>query len=366
MASGEPVVDSNQTRRSPLFANALAVVFVVAATGIGRELEPIWGTSGGHPYLLQLPAIMVSAWIGGVIPGVVATFLGTLAISFYWIEPTRTLHMHRLGDAVALAIFFGCGVVVSVLAERVHSARRREERLRRARESLLAIVAHDLRNPLSSILLAARALRRRSGEVSRKVDTIERAASRMDSLIGDLVDASVLDREGNLAMVLTDESVPSLIADAVVSVTGRAAAKSIVIATDLAGDVPPIRCDRARVLQVLTNLLDNAIKFTPDGGNIDVRATPLDGSVRIEVSDTGPGIKAEHQSEVFRRHWSAVSKGAGAGLGLYIANGIVRAHGGRLSLHSEPGHGTSFFATFPVAAAAAAPKRHQSKRFHLS
>lgn len=237
MDSGEPTVDSNQRHPSPLFANGLAVVFVVAATGIGRELEPLWGTSGGHPYLLQLTAIMVSAWIGGVIPGVVATFLGTLAISFYWIEPTRTLHMHRFGDAVALAIFFGCGIVVSTLAERVHSARRREERLRRARESLLAIVAHDLRNPLSSILLAARALRRRPDELSRKLDTIEQAASRMDSLIGDLVDASVLDREGNLSMTLTDEDVPSLIVDAVVSATVRAAAKSIRIAP-----ISPVTC----------------------------------------------------------------------------------------------------------------------------
>jgi signal transduction histidine kinase len=199
-----------------------------------------------------------------------------------------------------------------------------------------------------------------------RLDSIERAAGRMDSLIRDLVDASVLDRDGNLSMIIGNESVPSLLTDAVVSVTARAAAKSIKLTTDVARNVPLIRCDRARVLQVLSNLLDNAVKFTPEGGHVAIRATPLDGAVRIEVSDTGPGIKPEHQPEVFGRHWSGLATGAGAGLGLYIARGIVRAHGGRLWLHSEPGHGTSFFATFPAVAAANAPRGEALERFHLS
>jgi signal transduction histidine kinase len=177
----------------------------------------------------------------------------------------------------------------------------------------------------------------------------------------------VLDHEGNLSMIIADESVPSLLSDAIVQVTARAATKSIKITTDVARNLPPIRCDRARAIQALSNLLDNAVKFTAEGGHITVRATPLEASVRIEVSDTGPGIKPEHQAEVFRRHWSGLAAGAGTGLGLYIAQGIVRAHGGRLWLHSEPGHGTSFFATFPaVADGASTPRQERSERFHLS
>jgi signal transduction histidine kinase len=361
----EPSSD-DEARRSPIVSSGLAVVFVIAATGIGRELQLVWGTSGGHPYLLQLPAIMVAAWVGGIVPGLVATGLGTLSILYYSLEPARSLHAHHLGDIVALAIFFGCGVVVSVLAEWVHAARRREERLRRAREALLALVAHDLRNPLSSILLVSQSIRRHPDRVLERLDSIERAAGRMDSLIRDLVDASVLDRDGNLSIIWADESVPSILTDAIVSVTARAASKSIKITTDVDRSVPLIRCDRARVLQVLTNLLDNAIKFTPESGHIAVRATLLDAFVRIEVSDTGPGIKPEHQGEVFRRHWSGRGVGSGAGLGLYIARGIVRAHGGRLWVHSEPGHGTSFFATFPATSAASLPQREPAHRFHLS
>lgn len=365
MSRGEKESDPD-VRRSPLVANGLAVVFVVAATGVGRELQLVWGTSTGHPYLLQLPAIMMAAWIGGIAPGLVATALSTLSILYYSIEPMRSFQIRHFGDGVALAIFFGCGIVVSVLAEWVHAARRREERLRRAREALLAIVAHDLRNPLSSILLATRVIRERPERALERLDTIERAAGRMDSLIRDLVDASVLDSDGNLAMVVAEESVPSILTDAIVSVTARAAVKSIKITTDVTPSVPLIQCDRARVLQALSNLLDNAIKFTPEGGQIAVRATPLDHSVRIEVADSGPGIKPEHQTEVFKRHWSGLAAGSGTGLGLYIASGVVRAHGGRLWVHSEPGHGTSFFATFPAAAGASSRRTQASERFHLS
>ncbi|MGH7435275.1 MAG: sensor histidine kinase, partial [Polyangiaceae bacterium] len=106
-------------------------------------------------------------------------------------------------------------------------------------------------------------------------------------------------------------------------------------------------CDRKRILQVLGNLLDNALKFTPEGGRITVGAMRVGTFVRVEVTDSGPGIKPELQPHVFCRYWSGAER-AGAGLGLFIAQGIVRAHGGRLSLHSEPGHGTTFFLTLPA------------------
>jgi signal transduction histidine kinase len=97
-----------------------------------------------------------------------------------------------------------------------------------------------------------------------------------------------------------------------------------------------------------------------------VRAASLDAFVRIEVTDTGPGIKPEHHAAIFKRHWSGRLTGAGAGLGLYIARGIVRAHGGQLWLHSEPGHGASFFATFPLARIVGLSRRDDAEHFRLS
>ena len=123
-----------------------------------------------------------------------------------------------------------------------------------------------------------------------------------------------------------------------------------------AGDVPPVLADRHRVLQVLSNLIGNAMKFTPSGGMITYRAEPQEGSVRIVVSDTGPGIPKEDLGDIFNPYWQAKRTARlGAGLGLPIAKGIVESHGGRMWVESEPGDGTKFLFTLPVAVDAPAP-----------
>lgn len=329
---------------------AIAILLVAASMLVWRELEPLWAASGGHVYLITWPAVIAAAWIGGLGPGLFATVLACGSILFLWIEPAFSFRLHEPGDALALAVFAGCGVVVSVLTEMLHRTLQREERLRRARESVLAIVAHDLRNPLQSILFAASSLRRSGAEHGRGLEVIERAGSRMDRLIRDLVDASVLDRDGSLSVVFTDQDLLPIVSEAALAAREAAASKSIVIDTDAGGArLPRVRCDRGRILQVLENLLANAAKFTPEGGRITLRVAMLGAFLRVEVTDTGPGIEPEHQRLVFVRHWSGRRSAGSAGLGLYIASGIVRDHGGRIWVHSEPGHGTSFFFTLPVA-----------------
>jgi signal transduction histidine kinase len=108
--------------------------------------------------------------------------------------------------------------------------------------------------------------------------------------------------------------------------------------------------DAERLHQVLSNLLGNAVKVTPPEGRISVAAVQEEGTVRISVADTGPGIPAEHLPQVFDRFWQARStRRAGAGLGLAIARGIVEAHGGDMGVRSEPGAGSTFFFTIPIA-----------------
>lgn len=106
------------------------------------------------------------------------------------------------------------------------------------------------------------------------------------------------------------------------------------------------------MLQAIGNLLGNAVKFTPEAGRIAVRAVADEAFVRVEISDSGPGIKADQQAKVFERHWSGGAGSSGAGLGLFITRGIIHAHGGRIWLHSAPGHGSTFFLTIPAAAPA--------------
>lgn len=335
-----------------------AVALTVSVTLLARDLGRFWEVFGRHPYLVEWPTVIVAAWLGGIGPGLLADALATLAILFIWIEAKRPPAVSRPEDLVALVLFVACGVVVSVLIESLHRARERERALRQSREVVLGVVAHDLRNPLNSILVATSLLRGRTDD-ERRLDVMARAARRMDYLIRDLVDASKLDADGTLAMLLRPEALEPVVEEAIATATLGAGAKSI----EIDGECPDglrVRCDRQRLLQVLGNLLDNAVKFTPDHGRIHVRAARVRDVVRIEVTDSGPGIKPEQQANVFERHWSGRVAGAGAGLGLFIAHGIVRAHGGNIWLHSEPGHGTSFFFTVP-ALEEEAPRRERKE-----
>jgi signal transduction histidine kinase len=130
-----------------------------------------------------------------------------------------------------------------------------------------------------------------------------------------------------------------------------AEARGLRLEREEAPDLPPVLVDRSRVLQVFSNLIGNALRFTPEGGRITVRARREGNAVGFAVSDTGKGILPEHLPRLFDRYWQAKSSREGAGLGLPIAKGIVEAHGGRILVESQPGAGS----TLPVAEAPAAP-----------
>ena len=190
------------------FGYGVAVVLALAVTLLAHELEPVWDATGRHPYLIEWPTIFAAAWLGGLGPGLVATALSTAGILFYWIEPLDALRVQHPSDLVALALYATCGVAVCALIDRLHRIGEQERELRRSREIVLGVVAHDLRNPLHSILAATTLLRQKPDDV-RRLDTIDRAAQRMVHLIRDLVDASVLDGTGSLSMVFAEEEVAS-------------------------------------------------------------------------------------------------------------------------------------------------------------
>lgn len=325
----------------------LAIALTISVTLMMHELDPWWDVARRHPYLFEWPTVIAAAWLGGFGPGLVATVLASGSILFFWVEPFGTLRVRHASDLVGLSLFALCGVVVSVLIASLHRARAREELLRHSRETILGIVAHDLRNPLASIVAATSLVRLKPQEL-RPLDVIDRSARRMDHLIRDLLDASVIDSDGALSMVLQRESVVSVVIEAVAAAMPVAIPKAIQIVTEPFDDLCAL-CDRERMLQVLGNLLGNAVKFTPEGGRITLRVTRMQAFARIEVADSGPGIKPAQQEAVFDRHWTGNRPGAGAGLGLFIARAIVRAHGGRLWLHCEPGRGATFVLTIPVA-----------------
>ena len=224
----------------------------------------------------------------------------------------------------------------------------------RARDDLVAIVSHDLRNPVHTISMAASFLLEiapandRRVQARRQLEVIQRSASRANRLIQDLLDVARI-QAGGLAVDPVPVDVKSLINEAAESATPLASAAQLTVACAPPENPVCVASDRERVLQVFANLIGNAIKFTPKGGQITIHACQENDIVRFTVADTGPGIPPEHLDHVFDRYWQAKSTAKlGAGLGLSIAKGIVEAHGGRIWVESPPGSGAQFNFTLPV------------------
>jgi signal transduction histidine kinase len=228
-----------------------------------------------------------------------------------------------------------------------------------AREEVLAIVSHDLRNPLNAVMLAASLLQtseKIAPDDREQLEIIDISAKRMQRLIEDLLDVTRLEGGKQLPIEPAPLDVQSLFEETYELFKSQAATASITLQCQAPKDVPPVYADRHRVLQVLSNLIGNAMKFTPPGGMITCRAEPEDAKVLITVADTGPGIPRENLGDIFNPYWQAKRTARlGAGLGLPIAKGIVESHGGRIWVESEPGKGTKFFFTLPVAVEAPAP-----------
>lgn len=223
----------------------------------------------------------------------------------------------------------------------------------RAREEVLAIVSHDLRNPLSAVSLGASLLQmsKTLGDEDREqIDTISVSAKRMARLIEDLLDVTRLEGGKRLPIQPANVEVADMLREAEEIFRAQAGVASVTIDYRAADGLAPIHADRHRVMQVVSNLIGNSLKFTPPGGRITVEARQHDGEILFSVSDTGPGIAREHLSDIFSPYWQAKrTERLGAGLGLPIAKGIVEAHGGKVWVESEPNRGTTFYFTLPLA-----------------
>jgi signal transduction histidine kinase len=222
----------------------------------------------------------------------------------------------------------------------------------RAREEVLAIVSHDLRNPLNAITLGS-SLLELSSDLSpdgrEQIEIIKVSANRMAHLIADLLDVTRLEGGKRLPIEPEPIEVEPLFGEAYELFRSQANAAAVEIAYEIDTDVPPIHADRHRIMQVLSNLIGNSLKFTPASGHITIAAARRGSEVLFSVADTGPGIPRENLGDIFNPYWQAKrAERMGAGLGLPIAKGIVEAHGGSIWVESEQGRGTTFYFTLPV------------------
>lgn len=264
----------------------------------------------------------------------------------------RTLFFGMLASTlvVGLALSWLFARVLARLYDEERRASETAEKALSTRDELMGVVAHDLRNPLMSILMNAASIARAadSEKVKRLAGSIEKTTKRMGHLIGTMLDAATLEA-GGLVVEPRPCEVDRLLSETQELFYSVARARGIVFDLRTQGDPLLVHADRERVMQVLSNLVGNAIKFTPPNGTVRVSAERRGKEVRFAVSDTGPGIGPEHRARIFERFWKFEAQGnKGTGLGLFIAKGIVEAHGGRIWVESELGKGSTFYFTLPA------------------
>ena len=257
----------------------------------------------------------------------------------------------------------GKNVYAAVLRD-VSARYRAEEALHqaiRARDDMMGIVSHDLRNPASAVKMLARSILAESRErgdipldVAERVEIMLQAAAQIDALIQDLLDVTRLEA-GRLTVSPREVAPRPLVEAALYAMRTLAESSGVALEASYADELPMVYADPERVTQLLSNLVGNALKFTPAGGRVEVRVRPYDEGTLVSVIDTGDGIPAEQLPHVFDRFFqvSSARLGArhGAGLGLPIARGIVEAHGGTIWIESAAGRGTTVRFTLPGARA---------------
>ena len=312
-------------------------VILTSMNGFGPSMAPYLSDTCAQCEVLVTPLVAEKEPLGSLV------LLNSRASGRHF-RDTDVVRARTLGDLASLALRR------VRLMEQEREAKEKAEAAVRVRDETLGIVSHDLRNPLTTIALSADLLTAAPAEEQRElVDTIRMSARQMQRLIQDLLDVARVEA-GGLAVAARAVEAEPLVREICSAHEPLAEQKRQRIACEVRGTLPQICADRDRLVQVLGNLLGNAIKFTPEGGVITVEAKPRSGQVFFVVRDTGPGIPEADLKNVFTPYWQAKKTAhMGAGLGLAIVRGIIEAHRGKVWAENAPGGGAMFTFTIPAA-----------------
>lgn len=299
---------------------------------------------------LYLLVVVLTSLIGGFYPALVSAVAASLLLNFYFVPPLHTLNVERASSVVALVVF----LLIAVLVSRVVDLAAHRSLLAESdkqRTALLSAVSHDLRTPIAAAKAAVSSLR--SGEVPwtdadrrELLTTAEDALDRLTALVTNLLDLSRL-QAGALPVM------PSVVGlDDVVARALEYADPDARIVVDVSPDLPEVVADAGLLERAVANVLDNALRYAPDGSKVEIVGRAHAGAVQLRIVDRGPGIGAAQVDEVFRpfqRTDDVPTQGAGVGLGLAIARGFTEAMGGSVSLESTSGGGATVVITLQVA-----------------
>jgi signal transduction histidine kinase len=251
---------------------------------------------------------------------------------------TGLLHLQAFMTIVAITIL----LLAAAITERARAVA--------ARQAMLEVVSHDLRNPLSAIRLVTTAMLqsppRDPAAVRKHIERVSNAAERMESLVKNLLDLAAIE-SGHLEIRRERLDAGVVLREAAELMRPIAAARTQTIDCEVETATAHLVADHERMLQILSNLIGNAIKFAPEASSIAVSVKSAGNSVLFSVKDHGPGLSRDQIARVFDRFWQAKRTGSGLGLGLWISREIIQAHGGRIWVESTPGAGATFCFTLP-------------------
>ena len=348
--------------KNPVLRICFAPIVVMLAFAFRMAAVPFTGR--GAPYVLFFGAILMCSFSIGSWSGICALLLSAPLATYFFVfqngfatsEVIYQISLFSI-EAIILIVFIDSIQRSKALAERstedAKRSAREAERLAKLHDSLLTTVSHDLKTPLTSMLLNSEILIRAAA--GKKLEAVQSHAEKIKSSIENIktfiegiLDFSTIE-SGNLVL-LPQSCAPSAILDEVTELLEPIAhAKSIALQKQIS-DLPWIECDRVRVMQVLNNLVGNAIKFTHPGEKIILRARQLaDEKIIFEIQDAGPGVPQAEQAHIFDRYWQAEkAQRQGHGLGLSIAKGVVEAHHGQIWMENNPTGGSTFSFTLPI------------------
>jgi signal transduction histidine kinase len=337
--------------RRTVYAYFCAAVGIAAATEIRYLLNPELGQN--LIFSMYYLAVSLAGWAGGLTPALVTALLSSVLANYLFTEPRGMLHIKSAEDVWALGLFVAVSLVIGILSEISLRAQARVREAEQQKDDFLAILAHELRNPLAIIHYTNLAEDRSklAGQPARS-EIIDRQVQQLDQMIDDLLDISQVSR-GKFRIKFEAVNVSKLIDDAIEKshpvITGRGHELSV----ERPAEELTLWGDPTRLQQVITNLLTNAARYTPKGGKIEFRGTREKDSVVLRVRDNGMGIAKELVSRIFDLQTqfarSLDTSGPSLGVGLALVRTLVELHGGTVSAVSEgPNQGSEFTVRLPL------------------
>lgn len=338
-------------RHRTMVAYLCAIVGILVATAIRYILDPILGEH--LTFSMYYLAVSFAGWAGGLSPALATALFSCVLANFLFSQPRGTLQVIQLEELCALVLFLVVSLVIGILSEISLRSQDRARAAEQQKDDFLALLAHELRNPLAIIHYTNLAEERSGSKVHvGRSEIIDRQVQQLDQMIEDLVDISKVSK-GKFRLRFEAVDVSTLVDDTLEKAQGFIAGRGHELSIERPSGELTLWGDPVRLQQVITNLLTNAVRYTPKGGKISFQVAQDKDRVLFRVRDNGLGIPKEMLSRIFDLQTqvarSLESTGSALGVGLALVRTLVELHGGTVSAVSDgPNQGAEFTVQLPL------------------